>query len=249
MGTVVSFHVAPDGAQAHEAVRRACARIHALEAELTTWDPASAMSRVRDGTLDLADAPSSIQVVLERCEEVRELSAGWFDPWALPGGTDPTGLAKGWILEEALAELRVDGVRTAIVNGGGDVCMMGSPDSKARGWRIGVQHPWRANAFACVLEVTGAIATSGAYQRGLHLFNPRTHLLCTAAASATVVGPDLATADGLATALAVGGDDVLDRIERLGGYDGYLIREDGSEAQTSGIVVVQDHAAMPTQRR
>lgn len=92
--------------------------------------------------------------------------------------------------------------------------------------------------FACVLAVTNAVATSGAYERGSHLFDPRRQCFVEAAASASVTGPDLTVADGLATALAIGGDDVLSLIETLDSYDGYLIRTDGSESCTAGIRAV-----------
>ena len=75
----------------------------------------------------------------------------------------------------------------------------------------------------------------GDYERGPHLVDPRTGEPALVAASATVVGPSLAIADALATALAVGGDPVLDAVRRLDGYDAYLIRLDGSEASTEGI--------------
>jgi len=41
--------------------------------------------------------------------------------------------------------------------------------------------------------------------------------------------------DALATALAVGGDEVLAVVGGLDGYAGYLIRPDGSEAETGGF--------------
>ena len=47
-------------------------------------------------------------------------------------------------------------------------------------------------------------------------------------------GPDLALADALATAVAVGGDRALPAVERLGGYEAWLIRPDGSSASTAG---------------
>jgi thiamine biosynthesis lipoprotein ApbE len=42
-------------------------------------------------------------------------------------------------------------------------------------------------------------------------------------------------ADALATALAVGGTEVLARIARLDGYHALLIRADGSQSDTGGI--------------
>ena len=86
-----------------------------------------------------------------------------------------------------------------------------------------------------MLEVHGAVATSGSYERGAHLVDPLTGRAACRAASATVTGPSLAMADALATALAVGGDAALAAVARLPGYAGYLIRPDGTETWTSGI--------------
>jgi thiamine biosynthesis lipoprotein ApbE len=47
-------------------------------------------------------------------------------------------------------------------------------------------------------------------------------------------------ADALATALAVGGDQVLGIIDALDGYEAYLIRADGSEADTGGIAFADE---------
>jgi thiamine biosynthesis lipoprotein len=70
----------------------------------------------------------------------------------MPGGFDPTGLVKGWATERALAELRGAGLAGALINGGGDVAVFGSPADGQR-WRVGIRHPWRADALACVIEV------------------------------------------------------------------------------------------------
>jgi thiamine biosynthesis lipoprotein len=88
-----------------------------------------------------------------------------------------------------------------------------------------------------VLEADAAVATSGCYERGRHLVDPKGTGGVEETASATVTGPSLAFADAFATALAVGGDDALDVIATLDGYEGYLIRADGSERTTAGIVL------------
>ncbi len=233
MGTVVSFTVdcgsVPDDS-VRRAVARACRLLHRMDDIFSTWQPASPMSRLRRGELNLDDVPPEIPQVLEQCAEARALSNGWFDPWAMPGGVDPTGLVKGWAVEAAMKMVREAGVPAALVNGGGDLVGFRPPSSVP--WRIGIRHPWDASALACVVELEDAIATSGSYERGAHLLDPRTGQLTTAAASATVTGPSLALADALATALAVGGDDVLALLAALPGYDGYLIRSDGTEEST-----------------
>lgn len=239
MGTVVSFALRPGPLGAAElaaAVQAACAVLHEADAVFSTWRPDSPLSRLRRGAPP-ADPPPAMAEVEAACRQARELSGGWFDPWALPGGYDPTGLVKGWAVDAALATLRRAGLAAALVNGGGDLAAFGAPRPGQR-WRAGIRHPWRPRSLAAVLEVPGAVATSGRYERGPHLVDPHTGRPAGSAASATVTGPRLALADALATALAVGGDPVVDRIAGLDGYEAYLIRPDGSETWTSGLALV-----------
>ncbi len=237
MGTVVSFAVVPGGLArqaATAAIEAACAALHWADATFSTWDSRSAVSRLRRGAATLDELPAQVTGVLELCEGARKASGGWFDPWAIPGGVDPTGLVKGWALENALAVLREAGTEAAMVNGGGDIAVFGSP-APGQSWRVGIRHPWRRGALAAIIDVTAAIATSGSYERGAHLLNPFTGQLASQAASATVTGPSLTLADALATAVAVGGDEALGIVAGLNGYAGYLIRPDGSEADTGNV--------------
>jgi thiamine biosynthesis lipoprotein len=237
MGTVVSFTVAPgrlDESEVRRLVGAACDDLHFCDHVFSTWDPGSAMSRVRRGEMALDSAPTEIAEVLALCGHAREISRGWFDPWALPGGVDPTGLVKGWAVERAASVLRRGGVASAMVNGGGDIATVGTP-VPGKSWRIGVRHPWRPDALACVVEIDEAVATSGAYERGEHLLDPFAGIARDRAASATVTGPGLAIADALATALAVAGPDLLVAVEALEGYEAYVIGHDGREESTSGM--------------
>jgi thiamine biosynthesis lipoprotein len=241
MGTVVSFAVVPGdlpAAQARAAVASACAGLHRVDAVFSTWEPGSPVSRLRRGEATLAAMPPEVAEVLDLCEQARDVSGGWFDPWAMPGGVDPTGLVKGWAVEGAVNVLREAGAAAALVNGGGDLTAFGSPEPGQR-WRAGIRHPWREDALACIVEVRAAIATSASYERGGHLIDPFSQRPATGVASATVTGPSLAMADALATALAVGGDAALAAISAVEGYEGYLIRQDGSEADTGDVGFVQ----------
>jgi thiamine biosynthesis lipoprotein len=263
MGTVVSFHVAtgaadpgaggtgaadpgaadPGAADPGAAdpgalsapIAAACAELHQADEMFSTWRADSPMSRVRQGALSVRDAPAVVAEVLALCEQVRDATGGWFDPWSMPGGVDPTGLVKGWAAERALAVLLRAGVHGALVNAGGDLCAAGRPSGGER-WRVGVRHPWRPDALACIVHLDAAMATSATYERGPHLVDPRTGRPGARAASGTVLGPDLAVADALATALAVGGDEVYEMVADLDGYDAYLVRRDGTEAWTEGVV-------------
>ena len=238
MGTMFSFHVEPGecpSGEATAAIASACTRLHELDAIFSTWKPESPMSRVRAGLLDLDDAPREMALVVELCEEARAHSKGWFDPWAMPGGFDPTGLVKGWAAAEALEILRLAGVKAAMVDGGGDIAVLGSP-AKTPAWRIGIRHPWRAEALACVLEIDSAVATSGCYERGPHLINTKDGRMLFSTASASVLGANLAICDALATALVVADEEGPELARSLGEYESYLIRSDGTEHASAGIV-------------
>jgi FAD:protein FMN transferase len=241
MGTVVSFHVVSDQPRdvVADAIRAACAQLHQADAVFSTWDPDSPVSRLRRGEAAAGDLPAEVEDVLGLCEAARTATCGWFDPWAAAGGVDPTGLVKGWAVARALATLQRACVTAAMVNGGGDVAVCGQPPGQPGGWRIGIRHPWRSGGLAAIIaNVTSAVATSGRYERGEHLYSPAGRAVA-AVASATVTGPSLAMADAFATALAVGGDEVLRIIGALDGYEAYLIRADGSEADTGGIVFAE----------
>ena len=239
MGTVISFHIEASEiseTRIREALGEASRLLHRDDDLFSTWKPESPMSQLRRGELRLQDAPPGIAEVLELCAEARSLSGGWFNPFTMPGGIDPTGLVKGWSAERALAVLKEAGITSAMVNAGGDIACCGSPNGGGL-WKIGIRHPWRADALACILEVKDAVATSGEYERGRHLIDPIGRQGPRPAA-ATVTGPSLAFADAFATAVAVGGDEALAIITALDHYDAYLIRADGTETSTSGISFV-----------
>ncbi len=238
MGTVVSFRVFPGRAgvdSARAAIDVACEVLHEVDATFSIWKPDSPISRLRRGELLLTDMVPRVAEVLELCRHAKASSRGWFDPWAMPGGVDPTGLVKGWSLDIALGTLREAGFEAALLNAGGDLVGFGNP-GRGDGWRIGIRHPWLRDALAGVVQLRSAVATSGPYERGAHLVDPRSGEPAQTVASATVTGPNLATSDALATALAVGGDDAFDAVASLDGYEAYVIGADGSERATPGMV-------------
>ena len=99
-------------------------------------------------------------------------------------------------------------------------------------FRIGIADPLAPLRLAEVVELSGAIATSGTYERGEHLIDPRSGRPAARAASASVTGPDLGLADALATALAVAGEAGLALIDDLDGYEALVISPDGSKRRT-----------------
>ncbi len=135
--------------------------------------------------------------------------------------------------------LRTAGHAHFSVNAGGDVMVAGNADRAEQdpGWRIGIQHPWQRERLAAVLVVSDvAIATSGRYERGDHVIDPRTGRPASGLASVTVVGPDLAIADAYATAVvALGPDAGLPWLATRVGYEAMGITDEGIVVTTPGF--------------
>jgi thiamine biosynthesis lipoprotein len=146
---------------------------------------------------------------------------------------------KGWAATRALADLRTAGVGAAMVNAGGDIAVCGRPEP-TRPWRVGIRHPDDALRCLCVVTAatesgTAAVATSGTYERGDHVIDPHRGRPATGTVSASVVGPDLALADALATALVAAGPEGLAMVAALPGYTALIVGSDGTPVVTDGF--------------
>jgi FAD:protein FMN transferase len=164
-----------------------------VDATFSTYRADSEISRLDRGELD--DPHPLVREVLARCEALRRETGGYFDARA-SGRLDPSGYVKGWAVERAAAW----GRGRCMIDAGGDVVLRGS-------WRVGIRHPHERDKLAAAISVADCgVATSGAYERGPHVLDPRTGRPATALCSVTVVGRDLGTADAYATAAFAAGD-------------------------------------------
>jgi FAD:protein FMN transferase len=199
-----------------------------VDATFSPFEEDSEVSRLRRGELALADACDEVQSVYARCAALRDETSGFFDVDAVDG--DPSGYVKGWSVDEAAAILDRAGYGEYAINAGGDIRTRGR-------WRIGIQHPLERGAVAKVLEGDDlCVATSGAYERGEHVYDPHTSSAPTGILSVTVTGPDLATADAYATAVfAMGGHRATNWTARLRGYEAMTILGDGRVLLTPGF--------------
>lgn len=239
MGTVFSIAV-PDGTDRGLFVRawaEAVALLGRFEEIYSPFVPESPVSRVRDGRLDLADLdrqPDLTQAeaddfreVLGLCAQLRRESYGAFDAWAVgdPPAFDPSGAVKGWAAERASTLLVERGLSAHLLNAGGDVRAHGGAGTEP--WRVGVEDPHRPDRVLMAVAVTdGAVATSGTRQRGAHVWDPLAHAPAAGLAQVTIVGPDLALADGYATAALALGPRARAFLEALGAsgpYQGFTV--------------------------
>lgn len=150
---------------------------------------------------------------------------------------DLGAIAKGYATDRAIAILKQEGIKDAIVNSGGDMYCLGMR-SKKEPWTIGIQHPRdRGKIFLELKLANRAIDTSGDYEkffvlngkRYSHIIDPRTgYPVGDEVVSATVTAGDSVTADIYATALCVLGPKGLDIIKGAKGVEAMMVvNEDG----------------------
>ncbi|MCU0504470.1 MAG: FAD:protein FMN transferase [Chloroflexi bacterium] len=201
MGTVVTIDVRHPGFDA-AAVDAAFAFLRGVDARFSPYRPDSEVGRLIRGQVDADGCSDDLRHLLALCEDLRRTSGGVFDirGHRRDGRPDPTGIVKGWAVEEAARILDEAGARAFVVSAGGDIVARGEPEPGIP-WRIGVRHPKDADRMAAVLAVRDlSVATSGAYERGGHITDPRTGRPAQGLISVTVVGPSLTLGDAYATA-------------------------------------------------
>lgn len=124
------------------------------------------------------------------------------------------GFAKGTALDWAAERLKLNGVKNAVINAGGDLNVIGRHGE--RFWHVGIRHPKHWGVIASVdLEPDEALYTSGNYFRfkeheGIrysHILDPQTGWPVDHIVSASVIHKNGAIADAAATALSVAGPE------------------------------------------
>lgn len=151
-------------------------------------------------------------------------------------GMSLAGMAKGYAVDRAVAQLRARGIRSAIVNAGGDLYCLGANGDQD--WTVGVQDPDDASALLTAFDVRDrAVATSGDYQRFFvddgrrihHLLDPATGRPASGVRSATVLAPTTELADALATAFFIAGISAgLELASLMPQIDVLFVASDGS---------------------
>jgi thiamine biosynthesis lipoprotein len=238
MGTVVSIELADDlpDIRLADLIGDTCAWLHEVDQRFSTFKQDSEVNRFQRGELALDDLSADLRHVLDACADLWRFTDGYFDAYAA-GPLDPSGYVKGWCIEVASARLAKAGSTHHYLNAGGDIRMRGL-NAEGQPWRIGIRHPWDADKLSWVLALTdGAVATSGTYERGEHVWNPRTGKPARGLRSVTVVGADLALADAYATAaLAMGESGIRWLAQRSAdGYESAVVTDDGRAFSSAGL--------------
>lgn len=227
MGTTVSIDIrAPFVAQ--EAIEAAVAWFHDVDRRFSPYRADSEVTRVGTGDLAFEDASPDVRAMFTLADDLHARTDGYFDPRGhrTDGRPDPTGVVKGWAVDEAVALLRLAGGRNLQVVAGGDLVALGEP-LPGRPWRVGIRHPDQADRVAGVLLIRDlAVATSGLYERGAHIVDPHTGTPAAGLRSMTVIGPGLTLADAYATAAFAMGETGIAWVARQENHGAVAVTND-----------------------
>ena len=225
MGTAVRFVTEP--ATDDGAIDRAVAWLRWVDRIFSVHRPDSQIMQFRRGDIAEPDLHPEVAAVLDRCMALRIVSDGRFDHRP-EGDLDPSGYVKGWAIERATAMLGDRGLTRCYVDAGGDVAVRGR-------WRVGIRNPLDPDCTVLGLEmIDQAIATSGTYERGKHIWGDSAGNL----ASISVIGPDLGTADAISTALFSSQRRGTDWLDRFPGYEFVAVTTDLEVLTSPGVAAV-----------
>lgn len=193
-------------------------------------DQAQRFSRQTDGEFDVTVGPlvqiwrrARKETKLPTAEEIakaqslvgwQKLKLGWRDGTAelsTPGmRLDLGGIAKGYASDEALKELRRFGIRSALIEMGGDL-LLGEAPPKTEGWKVTVANASPGAMPAEMFLKNCAISTSGDTEqfvvidgvRYSHVVDPKTGRGLSRRVQSSVIGPNAFLTDPLSTALTL----------------------------------------------
>ena len=206
-----------------------------IDDKFSTYKENSEISRINNHELGLEDASEDMKTVFDLSEQTRLATGGYFNIWH-KGSFDPSGLVKGWAIHNVSKILCQKGIENFYVDAGGDIQVVGK-NSEAQNWRVGIRNPFDADQIVKVLSVSNCgVATSGTYIRGQHIYNPKNeNQSLIDIMSLTVIGPNIFEADRFATAAFAMGIDGIGFIEKLQGFEGYMIDKDKHATFTSSF--------------
>lgn len=159
---------------------------------------------------------------------------------------DLGAVAKGYTGDEVIAELRENGVESAIISLGGNVQALGlKPDGSQ--WNVSVIDPFMPDSSMCVVSVgEKAVVTSGSYERYFTGDNGKNywHIIDktdgypadNGLVSVTIIGDSGIMCDALSTALFIAGTEKAQEYwQNNGGFDMILVTDDRKIIYTDGI--------------
>lgn len=156
---------------------------------------------------------------------------------------DLGGIAKGYIADRATEYLKENGAENALVNFGGNICMIGE-------YNIGIQKPFDDSVIASIALKDKCVVTSGIYERYIesygkiyhHILDPKTGYGAeNELASVTVIGEKALDCDALSTVcMLLGTESGMDIINNTADTEAVFIDRENNITLSSGLYREKD---------
>ena len=254
LGTVngISIWDAP-AEKANHALREIERLILDADRRLSIFRPDSEISRLNAcaGKRAVSLSPQTLEI-LAKAMEMRDCTNGAFDVTKGAGhngltldaeaqtaflknkGTrvDLGGIAKGYVADQVRRILSEEGTSNALVNLGGTILCHGEDRE------VGIRNPMNPShpPLLTIYSRDEFIVTSGTYERGEHVWDPKTKkAAATDLVSVTILGKNGAAADALATACMVLGLRESAGLLRKRRESAIFVLKDGGVFVTEGV--------------
>jgi FAD:protein FMN transferase len=206
-----------------------------VDERFSTYKDSSEISQLNKGLITIEQASDQMKLILNLAEKAKQDSKGYFEI-KHKGRLDPSGIVKGWAINEAAKLIQEAQYKNFYIEAGGDIQVRGR-NAKGQAWRVGIKNPFNFNQIVKTVNLTiQGIATSGTYLRGQHIYDPigkREQI--NDIVSLTVIGPNILDADRFATGAFAMGKSGIYFIEQLPGFEGYMIDNYGIATETRGF--------------
>jgi thiamine biosynthesis lipoprotein ApbE len=243
-----------DTKEARYAIDEAFKEIERIEKVFSKFDEESEVSKVNTlaGERNIVISPEMFKL-LEHSIYYSKLSKGCFDITVEPFKKgryekiildrdnlsvhfldkdmkiDFGGIAKGYAVDRAKEILVSHGIKSALINIGGNIFALGNPHSR-KAWQIGIRDPREKSKIIYKVNLKDrAVSTSGSYERPFHIIDPSTGEPSDEMFSVTIVAGSAEEADALSTAVFVMGlQKGLELVNSLEGIEIYTIDKTGN---------------------
>lgn len=207
-----------------------------IDNKFSTYKKDSEISQFNRKEISEKKLSYDMQEIFALSEQTKKETNGFFDIRKKDGTIDPSGLVKGWAIEKAAQLVSKRGFTNFYIDAGGDIQTKGC-NKNNKPWVVGIRNPFNRNEIVKVIQLHGnAIATSGTYIRGQHVYNPhKRNSDLKKIISVTVVGPNIYEADRFATAAFAMQEQGIYFLERQKDLEGYMINKEGIATFTSGF--------------
>ncbi len=234
MGMPVTIEIC-DAPVTQKTIDQVFAYFEYVDEKFSTYKSTSEITKINQGLIEKENFSPDMKTVFELCEKTKQETDGYFDIVNNNGIYDPSGIVKGWAIFNAALLLEQLGFKHFYVEAGGDIQVRGK-NNKKEYWKVGIKNPFNTRELVKVifLKNNEGVATSGSYERGNHIYNPKNRKQELALmVSLTVVGKNIYEADRFATAAFAMQSSGINFIEQLDGFEGYSIDANGIATMTS----------------